>query len=247
MMKYTLLVFLTFLTGCSQARQPSPIPPHVIPVSGSVTITFDDGYQSAYENGISILDAAHIKTTQFIITGEVGHRGYMTQPELALLAQHGHEIAAHTQTHPHLSTLSELEQRQEIIGSFNELTSWGYAPQVFAYPYGDYDQDTLTILSASKFVAARSIRGGFNVPTTPPLVLLTQLAVSTTTTADVHNWIAQARAKRTWLILTFHRVDDTGNSISVPHELVQETADYITKTGLDVVTVSGGLAKYGIR
>ena len=127
------------------------------------------------------------------------------------------------------------------------LTLWGYAPQVFAYPYGDYDQDTLTILSASKFLAARSIRSGFNVPTTPPLVLLTQLAVSTTTTADVHNWIAQARANRAWLILTFHRVDDTGNSISVPHELVQETADYITKTDLDVVTVSRGLAKYGIR
>jgi hypothetical protein len=62
-MKYTLLVFLTFLTGCSQARQPSPIPPNVIPVSGSVMIAFEDGYQSAYENGIPILDVANIKTT----------------------------------------------------------------------------------------------------------------------------------------------------------------------------------------
>jgi peptidoglycan/xylan/chitin deacetylase (PgdA/CDA1 family) len=246
-MKYSLLVFLTFLTGCSQARQPGAIPPNVIPVSGSVTITFDDGYQSAYENAIPIFDAVNIKTTQFIITGEVGHRGYITQPELALLAQHGHEIASHTQTHPHLSTLSEANQRQEIIGSFNDLTSWGYAPKVFAYPYGDYGQDTLAILSASEFLAARSIRSGFNVPTTPPLVLLTQLTVSTTTKADVDNWIVQAQANRSWLILTFHRVDDTGNSISVPHELVQETANYITKTGLDVVTMSRGLAKYGIR
>ena len=35
---------------------------------GLVSINFDDGYQSMYDNGLPILDAAGLKSTQYIIT-----------------------------------------------------------------------------------------------------------------------------------------------------------------------------------
>jgi peptidoglycan/xylan/chitin deacetylase (PgdA/CDA1 family) len=41
----------------------------VVSQYGFVSIDFDDGYQSMYDNGLPILDAAGIPTTQYIITG----------------------------------------------------------------------------------------------------------------------------------------------------------------------------------
>jgi hypothetical protein len=44
-----------------------------------------------------------------------------------------------------------------------------------------------------------------------------------------------------WLILLFHRVDETGDPISVPHDLIQQIADYLTARKVHVVTMSDGL------
>src|SRR5262249_44525511 len=41
----------------------------VVTTYGFVSIDFDDAYQSMYDNGLPILDAAGIRTTQYIITG----------------------------------------------------------------------------------------------------------------------------------------------------------------------------------
>jgi len=41
----------------------------LITTKGMVSITFDDAFQSTYDNGIPIFDAAGIKVTEFVITG----------------------------------------------------------------------------------------------------------------------------------------------------------------------------------
>ena len=71
------------------------------------------GYQSMYDNGLPIFDAAGIRTTQYIITGNtlgdtivnpdlgpvgVGNSGYVTWDEVQTMAANGHEIGAHTRT-----------------------------------------------------------------------------------------------------------------------------------------------------
>jgi peptidoglycan/xylan/chitin deacetylase (PgdA/CDA1 family) len=95
---------------------------------GFVSIDFDDAYQSTYDNGLPIFDAAGIRTTQYIITGSPnnaivnpqngpvgisdvsGNPEYMTWSEVQTMAANGHEIGAHTRTHQSLSTLCGVTQ-----------------------------------------------------------------------------------------------------------------------------------------
>jgi peptidoglycan/xylan/chitin deacetylase (PgdA/CDA1 family) len=95
---------------------------------GFVSINFDDGYQSMYDNGMPIFDAAGIRTTQYIITGSPGNAivnpdagpvgiadvsgnpEYLTWSEVHIMAGNGHEIGAHTRTHQGLSTLCGVTQ-----------------------------------------------------------------------------------------------------------------------------------------
>jgi peptidoglycan/xylan/chitin deacetylase (PgdA/CDA1 family) len=64
-----------------------------------------DGYQSKYENGLPILDAAGLKSTQYIITQKVGTGEYVTLDEVLQMYKNGHEIGAHTRTDPKPDTL----------------------------------------------------------------------------------------------------------------------------------------------
>jgi peptidoglycan/xylan/chitin deacetylase (PgdA/CDA1 family) len=100
----------------------------VVSAFGFVSIDFDDSYQSMYDNGLPIFDAAGIRTTQYIITGSPGNAivnpgagpvgiadvsgnpEYMTWSEVQTMAANGHEIGAHTRTHQSLSTLCGVTQ-----------------------------------------------------------------------------------------------------------------------------------------
>jgi hypothetical protein len=73
---------------------PSASLPFYIINQGFVSLTFDDGYYSAYNKGVPILDAAGLKCTFYTITTLVGDTvdGYVTQSQLQALYKNGHEI-----------------------------------------------------------------------------------------------------------------------------------------------------------
>ena len=161
--------------------------PFLITSSGFVSIDFDDGYQSMYDNGLPIFDAAGIRTTQYIITGNtldgtivnpslgpvgVGNVGFVTWDEVQTMAANGHEIGAHTRTHQSLSTLCQVPDcavadtlTNEINGSKADLIAQGINPLTFAYPYGDYGYPNSTIglaVQNAGFLGARDSDSGYN-------------------------------------------------------------------------------------
>lgn len=163
--------------------------PFLITASGFVSIDFDDGYQSMYDNGLPIFDAAGIRTTQYIITGNtlgdtivnpelgpvgVGNDGYVTWDEVQTMATNGHEIGAHTRTHQSLSTLCQVPDclvadtlTNEINGSKADLIAQGLNPLTFAYPYGDYGYPNSAIglaVQGAGFLGARDSDAGYNGP-----------------------------------------------------------------------------------
>jgi len=161
----------------------------LITASGFVSIDFDDGYQSMYDNGLPIFDAAGIRTTQYIITGNtlggtivnpdlgpvgIGNDGYLTWAEVQSMAANGHEIGAHTRTHQSLSTLCTVPAcsvadtlTNEINGSKADLIAQGFNPLTFAYPYGDYGYPYSTVglaVQSAGFFGARDSDQGYNGP-----------------------------------------------------------------------------------
>src|SRR5215831_3789473 len=104
-MKFAQALFLlsALLSGCASAYVSSttPTPPSPAPMrEGVVSINFDDGYESAYEIGLPIVQHGGFTTTQFIVTKFVGKPGYVTMGQVLAMQNSGHEIGDHTRTHP---------------------------------------------------------------------------------------------------------------------------------------------------
>ena len=80
----------------------------------------------------------------------------MTAPEISKISASGLiTIGAHSITHPVLSGLSPNEQTEEIRGSLDACANFiGYPPRAFAYPYGEYSDETAKIVGDAGFEIA---------------------------------------------------------------------------------------------
>ncbi|MGA9800856.1 MAG: Ig-like domain-containing protein [Terriglobales bacterium] len=232
--------------------------PFTISQHGLVSIDFDDGYQSMYDNGLPILDAAGLKSTQYIITQNVGLDSYVTLDEVIQMYNNGHEIGDHTRTHPTLTTLTQGQMTDEILGAKQDLISWGIMPTTLAYPYGAYSPAVEAVVQGAGLRGARDSDLGYNSSglgltfggplyhDTLPLVLWSEAAETdmNTTLSDITSEIDYAVANNLWLIILFHRVDETDPccvSISVDHTLIQGTVDYLVQQHVPVVTNNEGM------
>ncbi len=206
-----------------------------------VSINFDDGFASAFKNGLPIIDQAGLKSTWYIITDFLGKKNYVTAANVLQLAREGHEVGAHTRTHPHLTQIPATQMRDEIDGSRDDLIALGIHPQTFAYPYGDYNAAVADTVKSAGFVGARITHPGLDGANAAAFALLDHGVDANTTFAQAAQWIDDARAKKLWLIITFHRIDETGNSISAPHTLLYQIVQYIKNKKIRVVTTAEGL------
>ncbi len=232
--------------------------PFTITRHGLVSINFDDGYQSMYDNGLPILDAAGLRSTQYIITQKVGTDSYVTLDEVLQMYNHGHEIGVHTRTHPNLTTLTQAEMTDEIVGAKQDLISWGIMPTTLAYPYGGYNLAVEAVVQSAGLRGARDSDLGYNSSglgltfggplyhDTHPLELWSEAAEMdmNTTLSEITSEIDYAVANNLWLIILFHRVDETDpccSPISVDHTLIQGTVDYLVQHQVPVVTNNEGM------
>ena len=69
----------------------------------------------------------------------------------------GHDIEAHTMTHPHLDKLSSSELEYEIGQSKRCLLNYGINSTIFAYPYGEgWDNPEVVNIVSKYFDLARA-------------------------------------------------------------------------------------------
>ena len=139
----------------------------------SFAITFDDGYQSVFEQAFPILQCFGFTATVFLTIGEEGERtaaerlpsmegrSMLSWGEIREMQRCGIEFGAHTLTHPDLTRLSLKRLESEICDSKTIIEDALSAPAAsFAYPYGRYDKRCHEIVS-NHFVCACSDKLGF--------------------------------------------------------------------------------------
>ena len=114
----------------------------------ALTFSFDDGV-SQDRRFIKILNRYGLKGTFNLNSGILGAAARLrscpvTVPHVRMVKEEirevyaGHEIAAHTLTHPHLNTLSDEQIVREVEEDRLALSEIaGYEVVGFAYPYGD--------------------------------------------------------------------------------------------------------------
>lgn len=135
------------------------------PVRKTVVITIDDGYKSFFKNGLPLLKKYALPATLFINTKTVGGGDYMNWAELESATKSNIEIGNHTHSHnfflnePATSRYKtfkeEIELSQSIISKHLKVI-----PQVFSYPYGEFDAVMKNIVKNAGFKAAATQNSG---------------------------------------------------------------------------------------
>ena len=133
-----------------------------------VAVTLDDGYEDNYSVARPIFERLNVPYCIFVASDYVfdeekrARKDGMTPEQLLEIAESPLcTIGAHTKSHCHLNQLSKEEQRKDILGGKTILESFlGGKVNFFAYPYGDYNNDSISILVDSDFQYGFAAWGG---------------------------------------------------------------------------------------
>lgn len=206
------------------------------------SLTFDDGWKTTYQNALPIINNAGLKGSFYIITGRFDFPAYINETETLSIQSAGHEVTAHSQTHIDLVAASPENAKKEIEGSRSDLLSMGINPvNTFAYPFGSYSESVKDMVRQAGYTGARSSDTGFNNMNSDTYVLKTQSVELDTTYDMIKNWVDLNFTQKTWLILVFHRIDDSKTDYSTTPDIFKKTMDYLLVRNADVVTVSEGV------
>lgn len=136
----------------------------------TAVITLDDGYFDNYSNAYPILKKYGLKATVFVISGKIGTSNYLVESQLKEMSQNGIDIEDHTVTHGYLSKMTYDQQVSELQDSKKALEQiTGKSVDYVAYPYGDYDANTLRAATAIGYKLGFLEDGGTAKVTDPVL------------------------------------------------------------------------------
>ncbi len=78
-------------------------------------------------------------------------------PELVqAIHERGHEIGNHSDSHPHMTQLSDTRMRQELQGMSDKVEAiTGQRPTLFRPPYGDYNNQVITVAREEGYEAVQ--------------------------------------------------------------------------------------------
>lgn len=146
----------------------------------ALAITFDDGYKDNITEGAPAMEALGLRATFFVTVGLIGkvktspkrewqRWGCMDGGDLRGLAERGHEIGSHGRSHLDMATLPKAEKGDELASSKRELCLLlDKEIDLFSYPYGSFDDETVECLKREGYRAAATTAAGTNDPSTDP-------------------------------------------------------------------------------
>lgn len=137
-----------------------------------VCFTFDDGYLDTYTIAYPTLTKLNVPYCVYMTRDFYRGKAQPIWDSSALMmsAEQLKEmsenplctVGVHTCSHPHLGKLGVEEQRYEILECKNDLESLlGLTIWHMAYPHGDYNEETLNIVSELGFKTAVTTSGRY--------------------------------------------------------------------------------------
>ena len=127
----------------------------------SVILTFDDGYDDAYEYAFRLLKQRGMVGTFFVTTDFVERAGYMTWNQIVEMADAGMEIAAHSSNHADFTRISPTELRRQLVEPKAILEDHiGQPVRFMAYPAGKYNPAVMAATRAAGYEAAVTVLHG---------------------------------------------------------------------------------------
>lgn len=108
---------------------------------GALTVTFDDGWRSAYTQALPVLRDASVPANVALITETVGWDSYLTLAHLREMDAAGWSVVSHSVSHRHLPQLPADSLRRELTESQRWIEEHGFrGSDVFVVPFHDWGE-----------------------------------------------------------------------------------------------------------
>jgi hypothetical protein len=133
--------------------------------SHAVTLSYDDGHIHD-RRLVQALDRYGLKGTFHLNSGNLGKGDCLAPQELSALFQ-GHEVSAHTVTHPHLDSVPGEQLALEVLDDRRALEQWvDYPVRGLSYPYGTVNASIAELLPrlGIEYCRVGTSHGRFHVP-----------------------------------------------------------------------------------
>ena len=217
---------------------------------GVISITFDDSNRNTYDYAFPLLAERGMAATFYVITNLIrdysGDSSQLSLEELHALQDNGCEVSSHSHTHAAFVGLSESEIRYECATSKAILQANGFSAANFAYPYGDRNNYTDSIV-ADYFRSGRSAYDNPYMIELPANDWLLTAVEGETGTPDVLSYLQEivdeVYSTNGWAIIFFHNVIPGANNedYTISSEDFESFLDYILYKEVPTVTVNQGL------
>lgn len=137
-----------------------------------LVLTFDDGYQDAFDMVFPILRKYEMPGIFYLIVNKIGTPGYLTWDEIVQMQESGMRFGSHTLTHPDLRNLSVINLEKELKESKKILEQkLGKEITDFCYPSGKYDSAVLREVRVAGYqTAVTTVPGIATVKSNPYLL-----------------------------------------------------------------------------
>jgi len=131
----------------------------------TVLLTVDDGYKSFKTEAVPLLEKYNYKATIFLCTDYVGKSNYLSWEDVRELRNEGYEFGNHSHTHDHFLNYSDDQTRKEFKGDLSKAEKifkqqGGFKPELYCYPYGEYNADMQDVLKEKGYKAAAAQKSG---------------------------------------------------------------------------------------
>jgi peptidoglycan/xylan/chitin deacetylase (PgdA/CDA1 family) len=206
-----------------------------------LSITFDDGWESAFTNGASLLNSRGLPGTFYINPSTLDTSNFMTAAQVKNLQKRGNQIASHGYEHLDMTTLSAHRLERELSTAQTSLARQFNIPnpQDYASPYGRSDPQVQYYVR-QHYRSQRSTDNGINTKQNfEPYNLLVFYMGSDTKLGALQQALTQTKEQHGWLILVYHRVEGAhphDATIMEPAAFSQQL-DCVQASKIPVVTV----------
>ena len=122
----------------------------------AVVITFDDGYRDNYENAFPLLRERGMIATIFVLTDFIDEERpeYLTWEMAREMLAAGLSIESHGRNHVSLKNQNRDYLVWQALGSLETIEfELGVRPRFVSYPAGEFDDETISVVSSANYWA----------------------------------------------------------------------------------------------
>jgi peptidoglycan/xylan/chitin deacetylase (PgdA/CDA1 family) len=209
MKKHTIpaIILLTLLSGIFLLTS------HLSPqTKGILSITFDDGYLTQYENAFPLMQKHNFKGSLYytINTEAFPLKKMMSIENVIEMHNAGWEIGAHSVNHPKLDKLSPKELTYELEYPLEFFKKHEIEIKTIVYPYWRYNEEVIK-KTKKLYIAGHAYKEREANPLNKKIDFYTLNSIgieNTNTPEEICKIIEKAKNEKEWLILSFHSIEN---------------------------------------